>query len=42
MNVFDFAMEMEDNGYVYYSNLARTATLPGLKTIFSSLAEDER
>jgi len=42
MNVFDFAMEMEDNGYIYYTNLARTATLPGLKTIFSSLAEDER
>ena len=41
MNVFDFAMEMEDNGYVYYTNLARSATLPGLKTIFSSLAEDE-
>ncbi len=42
MNVFDFAMEMEDSGYVYYTNLARTATLPGLKTIFSGLAEDER
>lgn len=42
MNVFDFAMEMEDNGFVYYTKLAGAATLPGLKTIFTSLAEDER
>lgn len=42
MNVFDFAMEMEDSGYDYYKNLASTATLPGLMTIFTSLAEDER
>ncbi len=41
MNVFDFAMEMEDNGYKYYKSLASAATLPGLKTIFTSLAEDE-
>lgn len=42
MNVFDFAMEMEDNGYEYYSNLAKTSDLPGLQTIFANLAEDER
>ena len=42
MNVFDFAMEMEDNGYEYYSSLARDAKIPGLKTIFTSLAEDEK
>ena len=42
MNVFDFAMEMEDNGYEYYTNLAETSSLPGLKSIFSDLAEDER
>ena len=42
MNVFDFAMEMEDNGYEYYTNLAKTSSLPGLKSIFTSLAEDER
>ncbi len=42
MNVFDFAMEMEDDGYKYYKNLASAATLPGLKTVFTSLAEDER
>ena len=35
MNVFDFAMQMEDNGYEYYTGLARAATLPGLKTIFT-------
>jgi rubrerythrin len=42
MNVFDFAMQMEDNGYEYYTGLARAATLPGLKTIFTGLAEDEK
>ena len=42
MNVFDFAMEMEDSGCKYYKNLAGAATLPGLKTIFVSLAEDEQ
>ena len=42
MNVFDFAMQMEDNGYEYYTGLARAATLPGLKTIFTDLAEDEK
>jgi rubrerythrin len=42
MNVFDFAMEMEDNGQEYYLNLAKSATLPGLKTIFTGLAEDEK
>ncbi|PLY00767.1 MAG: ferritin, partial [Desulfuromonas sp.] len=26
MNVFDFAMEMEDSGYEYYSDLARTSS----------------
>ena len=42
MNVFDFAMAMEDNGYDYYTNLARAATLPGLKKIFTELAADEK
>lgn len=42
MNVFDFAMEMEDAGRAYYLDLAEQATLPGLKTIFTDLAEDER
>ena len=42
MNVYDFAMEMEDSGKAYYENLARAANLPGLKTIFTRLAEDEQ
>ena len=42
MNVCDFAMEMENNGCEYYKSLASAATLPGLKTIFTDLAEDER
>lgn len=42
MNVFDFAMEMEGAGKEYYENLAKAASLPGLKTIFTSLAEDEQ
>lgn len=41
MNIFDFAIEMEDDGYNYYKNLASSSTLPGLMTIFTSLAEDE-
>jgi rubrerythrin len=42
MNVFDFALQMEDDGCKYYKKLASAATLPGLKTIFTSLAEDEQ
>lgn len=42
MNVFEFAMQMEDDGCKYYENLANSATVPGLKTIFMSLAEDEQ
>ncbi len=42
MNVCDFAMEMEDTGCEYYKSLASAATLPGLKTIFTDLAADER
>ena len=42
MNVYDFAMEMEDSGKAYYENLASAASLPGLKTIFTRLAEDEQ
>jgi len=41
MNIFDFAIQMEDDGYAYYKELASTAKLPGLKTIFTSLADDE-
>jgi rubrerythrin len=41
MNVLDFAIEMENDGFEYYNELANTSTLPGLKTIFTSLAADE-
>ena len=41
MNVLDFAIEMENDGFEYYRNLADSSTLPSLKTIFSSLAADE-
>jgi len=42
MNVFDFAMKMEMQGKTIYENLAATSTVPGFKTIFSGLAEDEQ
>ena len=42
MDVFDFAIQMEDNGFDYYTDLAKATTLPGLKTIFTGLAEDEQ
>ena len=42
MNVFDFAMKMEQDGKAYYEKLARQTSLPGLKTIFKRLAEDEQ
>lgn len=42
MNVFDFAIHMEDSGYKYYTSMAKDAKLPGLKTIFTRLADDEK
>lgn len=42
MNVFDFAMKMEVDGKAYYEKLARETSLPGLRTIFTRLAEDEQ
>lgn len=42
MNVFDFAMKMEMDGKAYYERLARQASLAGLQTIFTRLAEDEQ
>jgi rubrerythrin len=41
MNVLDFAIEMENDGFDYYKDLADSSTLPGLKAIFTSLAADE-
>lgn len=42
MNIFDFAIKMERDGKTFYEKLAENATLPGLQTIFSRLAEDEQ
>lgn len=42
MNVFDYAMKMELEGEEYYRGLAEATPHPGLKTIFTNLAADER
>jgi rubrerythrin len=42
MNIFDFAIKMEEDGKAYYEKLAKDATLPGLQTIFTRLAADEQ
>lgn len=42
MNVFEFAMKMEEDGKAYYEMLAKQTALPGLQKIFSELAEDEQ
>ena len=42
MNVFDFAMKMELQGKTCYETLAASTKVPGLKTIFTGLAEDEQ
>lgn len=42
MNVFDFAMEVERTGRTYYRNLARKAAAPGVRAIFSMMADDEQ
>jgi len=42
MNVFDFAIKMEEDGKAYYEQLASQTSIPGLRTIFTRLAEDEQ
>ena len=42
MKVFDFALQMEQDGKAYYEKLARDCRLPGLKGIFTRLAADEQ
>src|SRR5471030_421170 len=42
MNVFDYAMKMELDGKAFYEKLARETSLPALKAVFSSMAEDEQ
>lgn len=41
MSVFEIAMQMELDGMAHYQRLASESNLPGLKTIFTRLAEDE-
>lgn len=41
MDIIDFAMQMEQDGMVYYRNQADRATNSGLKKIFETLAEEE-
>lgn len=43
MNVFDFALKMEEDGKAFYEKLAAETGVPELRTIFSLLAaaEDE-
>lgn len=42
MNVLDYAMKVELQGKAYYENMAASAGMPGLKTIFTELAADEQ
>lgn len=42
MNVYDFALKMEEDGKAYYEKLASETRQEGLKTIFTRLAEDEQ
>lgn len=41
MNIFEFAMKMEEDGRAYYLEHAEKTNLPGLKRILTELAEDE-
>ncbi len=41
MNVFDFALKMEEDGKAFYEKLAAEAKVPELKMIFSLLADAE-
>lgn len=42
MNVFDFAIKMEEDGRRLYEKLAQEADEPELRAIFTLLAEEER
>lgn len=41
MNIFDYAMKMEQDGEKFYRELADKTHIPGLKTILTLLADDE-
>jgi len=42
MNMFDFAIKMERDAEILYRDLAGKAATPGVKQIFTMLAEDEK
>jgi rubrerythrin len=42
MNVFDYAMKMELDGKAFYEKLVEETSLPQLKSVFRSMAEDEQ
>lgn len=41
MNVYEYALKVEKEGEAYYRKMAQTATNPGLKKIFTMLADEE-
>ncbi|HMA62819.1 MAG TPA: ferritin family protein [bacterium] len=41
MNIFDYAIQMEQDGEKYYRELAEKTSDKGLKNIFNMLADDE-
>ncbi len=41
MNVYEYAMKVEKEGEAYYREMAASASNPGLKRIFTMLADEE-
>ena len=41
MNIFDYAMQLEKDGEVFYRELAQKSDDSGIKSIFNMLADDE-
>ncbi|OEU61063.1 MAG: hypothetical protein BA870_05315 [Desulfuromonadales bacterium C00003094] len=42
MNVYDFAIQMETDAETFYRKLAADSNIPGIKGIFTDLADDEQ
>lgn len=42
MNIFDFAIDMEQSGRDFYQQLAQTAEQEGVRNIFQRVADDEQ
>ncbi len=42
MNVFDYAMKMEQDGKAFYEDMSKRCSIAGLRNIFSMLADDEQ